>query len=205
MNTDGTRIGIVGAGRLGQALARRAAASGVAAVICNSRGPESLRGFAAEVGQLVTAGTLAEATDPEIVVLALPWARLPEILDAVPDWEGRIVIDAMNSIAASDEAADLGGRTSSEVVADGLPGAHLVKALNTLRPDRIAADPHTAGGRRVVFLAGDHERSKIVAGRLIDRLGFAPIDLGSLSSGGRLMQFPGGPLPALNLVRLDDG
>jgi predicted dinucleotide-binding enzyme len=205
LSIDGTRIGIVGAGRLGQAIARRAAASRVVAIICNSRGPESLGGFVAEVGPLVVAGTIAEAADPEIVVLAVPWSRLPEILEAVPDWEGRIIIDATNPIVTSREPVELDGRTSSEVVADGLPGAHLVKALNTLRPEHIAADPHIAGGRRVVFLAGDHERSKVAAGRLIDKLGFAPIDLGTLGSGGRLMQFPGGPLPMLNLIRLDEG
>jgi hypothetical protein len=151
----------------------------------------------------VRGGTVEEAAQPEIVLLALPWRRLPEAVSKVPDWEGRIVIDATNPIGAPDfTIADLGGRTSSEVVADLVPGAHLVKAFNTLRSDILAADPSEAGGRRVIFFSGDHGRAKAEVGRLIDRLGFAGIDLGGLAVGGRLQQFPGGPLATLNLISL---
>ena len=58
-------------------------------------------------------------------------------------------------------------------------------------------------GHRVLFYSGDDAPAKAKVGALIDRLGFAGIDLGSLATGGRLVQFPGGPLPALNLVKFD--
>jgi predicted dinucleotide-binding enzyme len=54
----------------------------------------------------------------------------------------------------------------------------------------------------VVFLSGDDRGAKTVVAGLADRLGFASIDLGSLDVGGTLQQFPGGPLPAVNLVKL---
>jgi predicted dinucleotide-binding enzyme len=98
--------------------------------------------------------------------------------------------------------ADLGGRTSSEVVAEQAPGARLVKAFNTLPPPVLAADPRQAGGARVIFLSGDDGAAKTTVRALLQRLGFAAVDLGGLVSGGRLQQFPGGPLPALNLIKL---
>jgi len=62
-------------------------------------------------------------------------------------------------------------------------------------------DPGAEGGRRVLFYSGDDAQAKSEVGALIDRLGFFRIDLGPLAVGGRLVQFPGGPLPALNLVK----
>lgn len=75
-----------------------------------------------------------------------------------------------------------------------------------LRPSDIAppgshARAAATGGRRVLFYSGDDARAKAEVGALIDRLGFFGIDLGPLSVGGRLVQFPGGPLPAHNFVR----
>jgi hypothetical protein len=98
--------------------------------------------------------------------------------------------------------ADLGGRSSSEVVAAQAPGARVVKAFNTLPPPVLRADPHEAGGRRAIVMSGDDSAAKETVASLIDRMGFASIDLGTLAVGGRLQQFPGGPFPTLNLIRL---
>jgi len=97
--------------------------------------------------------------------------------------------------------ADLGGRVSSEVFATLVPGARVVKAFNHLRPLLISGDPTAEGGRRVLFYSGDDVRAKAEIGALIERLGFFGIDLGPVAAGGRLAQFPGGPLPVHNLVR----
>lgn len=94
-------------------------------------------------------------------------------------------------------------RASSEVFAEMVPGARVVKAFNHLYPHQLSGDPASEGGRRVLFYSGDDAAAKAEIGALIDRIGFAGIDLGSLAVGGRLVQFPGGPLPALNLVKFD--
>jgi 8-hydroxy-5-deazaflavin:NADPH oxidoreductase len=113
------------------------------------------------------------------------------------------VIDANNPIEAPlFEPVDLQGRASSEVFADPVPGARVVKAFNHLRPETPATDPQAEGGRRVAFYAGDEEAAKAAAAALIDRLGFFGIDLGAVP-GGRLAQLAGGPLPSHNLVRFD--
>lgn len=82
-----------------------------------------------------------------------------------------------------------------------VPGARVVKAFNHLQPQLLSGNPASEGGQRLLFYAGDDAGAKAEIGALIDRLGFAGIDLGSLAVGGRLVQFPGGPLPALNLVK----
>ncbi len=89
------------------------------------------------------------------------------------------------------------------MVADLVPGARLVKAFNHLNPALIAGDPQAEGGRRVLFYSGNDRQAKAVVAQLIERLGFFGIDLGSLAEGGRLAQFPGGPLPSHNLVKFD--
>lgn len=194
------KVGIVGAGSIGRALATRVVGAGGSCLISNSRGPDSLADLVTAVGAGAIAVTVSEAVQEEVVFLTVPWRFVPDAVAFVPDWENRIVIDATNAV---DTDADLGGRTSSEIVADLVPGARLVKAFNTLRPNWLAADPHQAGGRRVIFFSGDDARAKAEVNRLIDRLGFAGIDLGRLGEGGRLQQFPGGPLAALNVIRLD--
>lgn len=95
------RIGIIGAGRLGQAMAHTAVRAGRSVVIANSRGPESLASVASELGERVTAGTVNEAAAARIVVLAVPWDHVHSAVDGI-DWNGQIVIDATNDWAADD-------------------------------------------------------------------------------------------------------
>ena len=197
-------IGIIGAGNIGRAIAWAFARKGIAVTLSNSRGPESLATAVADIGRLVTAGTREEAAAKDIVVVAVNWSKLPGALAGLPPFGGRIVVDANNPIEAPlFKPAELGGRASSQVFADLVPGARVVKAFNHLLSELLAADPTTDGGKRVLFYSGDDAGAKTAVGALIEQLGFFGIDLGSLAIGGRLTQFPGGPLPALNLVKFD--
>ena len=187
-------VGIIGAGRLGQAMARTAVRAGRKVVIANSRGPESLAGVASEVG--ASAGTVGEAAAAGIVVIAVPWDRVPEAVQGL-DWNGKVVIDATNDWAADDPQP----RTSSEQVAELVAGARLVKAANTLGADVLGSDPHEAGGRRVIFVSGDDTDAKADVVALFQDAGFAAIDLGDLATGGTMHQIHH-PLAGLNLIRL---
>lgn len=190
-------LGIIGAGNIGRALARQALRAGEQAVLANSRGPAS-----AELGSEAVAGTVARAADCDLVAIAVPWTAIPEAVDGV-DWKGRIVIDATNPITIPDlQVVDLGGRTSSEVVADLLPGARLVKAANTLPAAVLAADAHECGGHRVITIAGDDGAAKAAVAEFFKAAGFATIDLGGLVDGGRLQQGPDHIFAGLNLVQL---
>jgi 8-hydroxy-5-deazaflavin:NADPH oxidoreductase len=191
-------VGIIGAGRLGQAMARTALRAGRPVVIANSRGPESLASVVSALGDGASAGTVADAAASGIVVIAVPWDRVPEALEGLR-WSGQIVIDATNDF----DPRDLDGRTSSEVVANLVGDAPVVKAANTLVAALLAADPREAGGQRVLFFSGDDLDAKAEVSTLFQDAGFFTIDLGDLVTGGKMQQF-GAPLAGANLIRLPD-
>ena len=189
-------VGIIGAGRLGQAMARTALRAGRRVVIANSRGPESLASVVSELGGGVSAGTVEQASAAGIVVIAVPWDRVPEAVEGI-EWDGQAVIDATNDWGAD----DLQGRTSSELVADLVAGARVVKAANTLGAEVLGLDPQEAGGRRVIFVSGDDADAKADVVALFQDAGFAAIDLGDLATGGAMQQIHH-PLAGLNLIRV---
>lgn len=201
VNTAIPSIGIIGAGAIGSAIATVLARQGIPAILSNSRGPDSLEDTVRELGASITAGTREEAAAKDIVFVAVNWGRLPAALAGLPDFGGRIVVDTNNPIEAPlFKPAELNGRLSSEVFADLVPGARVVKAFNHLAAKLLASDPAAEGGKRVLFFSGDDAQAKAAVGALISRLGFSGIDLGALAVGARLAQFPGGPLPLLNLA-----
>ena len=185
------RIGIIGSGRIGGTLARQWADAGHEIAIANSRGPGSLDDLVGSIGPLAHAMSVEEAAAfGEVVVLAAPFRR-PEALPPPVTVMGKVVIDAMNPFAEDGSLLDLGGKTSSAVTAERLPGARLVKAFNTIHFEtlRTGARPHTPAEQRlVVFLAGDDARAKERVATLIGEIGFAPVDTGSLAIGGRLQE-----------------
>ncbi len=196
-------IGIIGSGGIGTAFARTLARAGIQATISNSRGPDSLKEVVHELGPSIRASKREEAARADIVFVAVNWTKLPAALAGLPDWGGRILIDANNPIEAPlFRPVDLKGRVSSEIFADLVPGARVVKAFNHLRAEVLASDPRAEGGRRVLFYSGNDNAAKAEVAGLIDRIGFFGIDLGSLAVGGKLAQFPGGPLPNQNLVKV---
>jgi len=194
--SNGNLVGIIGAGRLGQAMARTARRAGREVVIANSRGPESLASVVTALGEGVSAATANEAAAAGIVVIAVPWDRVPEAVQGL-SWNGQVVIDATNDFPAD----DLQGRTSSELVADLVAGARVVKAANTLGADVLSSDPHEAGGQRVIFISGDDADAKAEVVALFQDAGFAAIDLGDLATGGAIQQIHH-PLAGVNLIRL---
>ena len=189
-------VGIIGAGRLGQAMARTALRADRSVVIANSRSPESLTSVVSTLGKGVSAGTVDQAAAARIVIIAVPWDRVPDALRGL-EWNDQIVIDATNDWAAD----DLNGRTSSELVADLVAGARVVKAANTLGAEVLGSDPQEAGGRRVIFVSGDDADAKADVVALFQDAGFAAIDLGDLATGGEMQQIHH-PLAGVNLIRL---
>jgi predicted dinucleotide-binding enzyme len=194
--TASDAVGIIGAGRLGQAMEHTALRAGRSVVIANSRGPESLTSVVSKLGKGASARTARQAAMAPIVVIAVPWERLPDAVRGL-NWNGQIVIDATNDWAAD----DLNGSTSSELVAELVAGARVVKAANTLGAEALGSDPQQAGGRRVLFFSGDDADAKSAVASLFEDAGFAAIDLGTLATGGAMQQIHH-PLAGLNLILL---
>jgi predicted dinucleotide-binding enzyme len=193
---DSRSVGIIGAGRIGQAMALIARRAGRPVLISHRGGPESLTPVVEALGDGVSAGTVKDAAASEIVVIAVMWPDVPQAVEGI-EWEGRIVIDPTNDFNPS----DLGGRTSSEVVADLVAPARVVKAGNTFEAAVLSSDPNQAGGQRVIFVSGDDADAKSAVGALFEDAGFFVVDLGGLRGGGSMQQV-GGPLAGQNLIRL---
>lgn len=194
------QIGIIGLGSIGKAFARHVAKAGYEVIISNSRGPESLAEMAYELGSTVRAGTVEEAGESEVIFISLPWNSLEGILGRI-SWEGKTLIDPTNPILPGFKMADLAGKTSAEVAKAMAPGAAYVKAFNTLPEAVLAADPHEENGKRVIFYAGD-SAAKVILKDILDRIGFAGVDVGDEVNGGKLMEFGVGSLIGLNLIKL---
>ncbi|MCS3810087.1 NAD(P)-binding domain-containing protein [Xanthomonas sp. 4461] len=212
-------IGIIGSGALGANVARALAKKGIAASISNSRGPASLAALVDELGPSITAVTTAEAASADIVIAAIRWVDAENVMTGLPAWNGRIVIDGTNPVEFIDpaspdandpnnplaaygiKAVDLAGKHSSEVFKQFVPGARVVKAFNHLDVN-VLAEPEVAGGKRVLFYSGDDAAAKAEVHALIDAMGFAPVNLGSLDVGGPLASLPFGSLSAQNFVKL---
>jgi 8-hydroxy-5-deazaflavin:NADPH oxidoreductase len=197
-------IGTLGAGEVAQALAIHLLKAGHEVLLSNSRGPSSLTQLVSKLGKGARAVTMDEAAKAPMVLLAVPWPKVEAVLGKLPDWEGRILIDATNHfLLPSMELADLKGRVSSEIVSELAPSAKVVKALNTLYASNLARDPKVGEGRRVIFVSGDDGGAKGEVGGLLKGLGFAVIDLGSLREGGRAQQVGNG-LAGVDLVQFED-
>lgn len=181
-------FGIIGAGNIAKAIAGHLVEAGYSVTLSSRKDPS----------------TISEAVQADIVILAMPWSQLATIT-TLTNWKDKIVIDATNhfiTYAPDFQLADLGGKASSEVVTEYVPGARLVKAFNTLYFKLLEISPAEAIGRRVLFLSGDYADANKEVSAIIASLGFSPIDLGPLAIGGKLQQAKG-PLASLNLIRKD--
>jgi len=189
------KIGIIGSGNIGTAVGKKVVEAGHELIISNSRGPETLTEKIIEIGLKATAGTVLEASKQEVVVLAVPFAKISEAVEGLPNWKNRIVIDATNS-----PEPDLEKLTSSEMVSKALPGARIIKAFSSLYAQYIGGEVN--GGKRVLFYAGDDLEAKSIVKGLFEQMGFYPVDLGSLAIGGKMMQYVGGPLSGEHFTQI---
>jgi predicted dinucleotide-binding enzyme len=200
------RVGFIGAGTLTMTFGRHLTNAGHEIVVCNSRGPETLAGLIAHLGPRATAGTKKRVAESEVVILATNWVSAPEALRGI-DWHGRILVDATNAHmhhkpditleGVNRSIAALKGRTSSEMVAEMAPGSRLVKSISNM-PMAWIQNFSPDKPRTVIFTSGDDNEAKKIVIELIDSIGFAAIDLGSLATGGAMHQV-GAPLSGLDL------
>ncbi len=200
------KIGFIGAGTVTGTFGRHLITAGHAIVVSNSRGPETLAGFVADLGPGALAGTKQQAAECDVVILATNWVRVADALKGI-DWRGRILIDATNAHAdpvpdislagVTRSRAALKGRTSSELVAEMAIGARLVKSISNLPMDWIQ-DFSPNKPRTVIFTSGDDTEAKQLVIELINSTGLIAIDLGSLAVGGAMHEV-GAPLSGLDL------
>jgi predicted dinucleotide-binding enzyme len=185
------KIGIIGSGNIGGTAAQLFADAGHQVAISNSRGPQSLRDFEKSGGSNIKAMTIEEAIAfGDVILLAIPWIKRQE-LPSSDLLNGKIVIDAMNPYSENFEVINLEPSSSSEEVARQLKSTRMVKAFNTMYYQHLKTKGNTKlpkEDRTVLFLAGDDAQAKSIVSKLIDEIGFTPVDTGSLREGGRKQQ-----------------
>jgi predicted dinucleotide-binding enzyme len=200
------KVGFLGAGNVARTFGRHLLTAGHTIVVSNSRGPQTLADFVADLGPGAIGGTTQQAADCDVVVLAAHWVKVREALQGV-DWRGRILIDATNAhvdtvpdislAGVTRSRAALNGRTSSEIVAEMAVGARLVKSISNM-PMAWIQDFSTNKPRTVIFTSGDDIEAKQLVIELVNSTGLVAIDLGSLAIGGAMHEV-GAPLSGLDL------
>lgn len=175
-------IGIIGAGNVGMALGGALTRRGER-VHFGVPQPERYREAVASLGPLARLGTTADAiAQCDLLILAVPHSATAAIAQSVPDWQGRILVDATNPLAPGLAGLSVGTTTSgAEELARLAVGAHIVKAFNTTGAENLA-DPAYQGGAPFMPVCGDDAlaRERVLA--LATLIGFEAVDLGPLSA-----------------------
>ncbi|MQT14546.1 NADP oxidoreductase coenzyme [Rhizobiales bacterium Sp-1] len=179
---------IIGFGKIGQALAHAFARKNIEVAVASRRPAEALAPQAREIGPMVVATSLRDALEADTIILAVPFGEHRAVAKALPKWDGKTIIDAMNAFPVPEE---FDGLPSSAFVAKSFNGAKFVKGFNHLVAATLAADPVVEGGHRVVFLSSDDEDAVAPVAALAKQLGFAPVKLGKLNEGGALVHARG--------------
>ena len=190
------RIGVIGAGAIGGTLARHLARLGHQVSMANSRGPDSLTALAAEIG--ATSVSVVDAANAgEVVIVSIPQKAVPDLprglFAKVPD--SVVVIDTGNYYPELRDGridAIESGVLDSQWVAQQL-GRPVIKAFNSIyaRSLREKGVPKGTAGRVALPVVGDRAEAKATVLRLVDELGFDPVDGGHLDNSWR--QQPGAP------------
>jgi 8-hydroxy-5-deazaflavin:NADPH oxidoreductase len=182
-------IGIIGAGNVGGTLGARWAAAGHKVRFASRRpGSDEMKALVARAGANASAGTAEEAAESEVVVLATPWQATREAVQGLA-LAGKTVVDATNPLKADLSGLDVGTTSSgAEMVAQWAPGAHVVKAFNTIGFN-VMADPHFGDRAAALFYCGDDAAAKATVRQLALDLGFNAMDAGPLEQARLLEPF----------------
>jgi predicted dinucleotide-binding enzyme len=180
---DSLRIGIIGTGNIGGALARHWVNAGHE-VFVSSRHPEELQALADELGPRAQAGLPADAAAfGDIILVSVPYSAMPQVgAELAPAMAGKIVLDTSNPVARRDGAISefALGLGSGVATAQFLPGARVVRAFNCIPAASLAGQANRQPARLAIPLAGDDAEALAVARQLVDDAGFDPVVVGPL-------------------------
>jgi len=182
-------ISIIGAGNVGMALGRAFTQRGES-VVFGVPDPEKYRESVSALGDGAgVAGTTQAIAASDVVILAVPYAALPAIAQSVPDWQGKILIDATNPLAPGLSGLSLGTTTSgAEELAKLARGARVVKAFNTTGAENMA-DTRYPGGAPMMPLCSDDADARQRVATLATLIGFEAVDMGPLMAARYLEPF----------------
>jgi len=192
------KIGIIGTGNIGGTAAKLFVEAGHDVAISNSRGPETLRDLVSQLGPKARAVDVKDAIQfGDIVFISIPFGKYKQL--PTSGFEGKVVVDSNNYYPDRDghfAELDQDKTTSSELLAQHLGNARVVKAFNTIWFEHLKTQGNKklpVEERRAIFLSGDDPAAKKTVATLIEEIGFAAVDAGSLQEGGKKQQ-PNSPI-----------
>lgn len=179
------KIGIIGTGKIGGALARHWVQAGHE-VLISSRHPEALVALADSLGPRARAGTPREAAAfGEVILVSVPYAAMPQIgSDYAAELAGKVVLDTGNPIERRDGpmAAAALEKGTGIASAEFLHGTRLVRAFNCIPAASLANDADRSPERIAIPIAGDDQEGLEIARRLVRDAGFDAVVIGPLAS-----------------------
>jgi len=195
------KIAIIGSGLIGGTLTRLLVKAGYEVALTNSRGPASLKNFVDELGEKVHPLALEQTLNfGDIIIVSIHWRTLESL--PVFKAEGKIVVDTTNPYKDDGTIYNLGDDISSNKVVKIFPGAKIVKAFNTIWYKHLAENGNNSfpmEDRKVIPVASDDINAKQTISKLIEAIGFGPLDTGTLKQGSKLQE-PEGALYAKDIT-----
>jgi 8-hydroxy-5-deazaflavin:NADPH oxidoreductase len=175
-------ISILGAGNVGMSLAKALIAQGES-IAFGVPNPDKYRDAVSNLGPAARVVDVASAiAASNVVILAVPYAATESLAKSVPDWRGRILVDATNPLAPGLAGLSLGTTTSgAETIAKFANGARVVKAFNTTGAENMA-DSHYPGGALFMPVCGDDAEARGTVIALATLIGFDAVDCGGLET-----------------------
>jgi len=177
------RIGIIGTGNIGGALARHWVNAGHE-VFVSSRNPDQLQSLADELGPRAHAGTPAQAVEfGDVILISVPYSAIPQVgAEHAAAMAGKIVLDTSNPVGRRDGAIvpialEMG---SGIATSQFFPGTRVVRAFNCIPAASLANEPNRQPARIAIPLAGDDAEAIEIAQRLVDDAGFDGVVVGPL-------------------------
>jgi 8-hydroxy-5-deazaflavin:NADPH oxidoreductase len=192
-NGGSMKIGFIGAGNIGATAAKLFAEAGHEVAISNSRGPETLHGLVSQFGGKARAVSVTDAIQfADIIFISIPFGKYKQI--PTTGFDGKVVIDSNNYYPDRDghyAELDQNKTTSSELLAQHLAKARVVKGFNTIWSEHLKTQGNKhlrLEDRRAIFISGDDPAAKTMVANLIEEIGFTAVDTGPLHEGGKKQQ-----------------
>jgi predicted dinucleotide-binding enzyme len=180
------KVAIIGTGNVGSAIGGTLARAGHDVVFA-ARDQDEVQHVAENAGAKAAASPAAAVTAADVAILAVPWGAVDDVTNEIRDAsDDTVVVDVTNPLTSDYSGlATSGGPSAAETVAQRLPRAHVVKALNTLFGS-VQADPDALGTTVDAFYATDDPIARETIAELLSSIGFRPVNVGGLAAAREL-------------------
>jgi 8-hydroxy-5-deazaflavin:NADPH oxidoreductase len=174
-------VTIIGTGNMARGIATRALAGGHAVTLLGTSADKA-SALAGELSGEVRAGAVGDPLDGDVVVLAVPYPALEDVLGRYgSQLGGKVVVDITNPVDFSSfTPLDVAAGSAAQEIAGKLDGGRVVKAFNTTFAGTLASG-EVAGQPLDVLIASDDADAARTVAQLAADGGLRAIEAGPLA------------------------